>query len=208
MSTIKSSRSSGVTTTRYAASWFVTSHVTLGSMTVHDDADPLAELLDRARAERAAAGRRRQRSLARQATESATLAGALLDLAEQRRSVRVTLMGGRSHSGVLAAVGEDFIVLEGSRGSRVAVATRAVVAVGDVGQGFLVAATGDRQLDAVRLVDVVAELADGAGPVLIGTTGSPPFAGEVVAVGVDVVLVRGAGAAAQGALLPRRGRPH
>jgi hypothetical protein len=163
-------------------------------MTVRDGSDPLAALLDRARAERAAAGRRRQRSLTRQATESATLAGALLDLAERRRPVRVTLVGGRSHSGVLRAVGEDFVVLEARLGRRIVLATAAVVTVGDVGHAVLAAATGDRRPDAVRFVDVLADLAEGEGPVLIGTTAAPPFRAEIVAVGLDVLLVRPADA--------------
>jgi hypothetical protein len=63
------------------------------------------------RAESAAAGRARERSLREQAAASATWVGILVDLAEQ--GTRVTaLVAGQRRSGRIAGVGRDFLVLD------------------------------------------------------------------------------------------------
>ena len=158
------------------------------------DPSPLRGLLDRAGAERAAGRRRRERWLHRQAVESATLAGVLVDLAEVSAVVRITLSDGRAHAGTLLAVGEDVIVLDAPRGPRTAIAIGAVATVVATARAEPCAATGDRTPEGVRFVDVLAGLGDGDGSVVLGRSGSPPIPVEVLGVGVDVLAVRHADA--------------
>lgn len=152
--------------------------------------DPLVSLLDEARADDAGTGRRRERSLRRQAEESATFAGTLLDLAERGVAVTVRTVAGRVSHGVILAVATDFVVLRCRDRSDVCLRLAALVTVRpDTGlrQG---PATGDRPapLD-LLLVEVLAGLAPDRARVGLVVSGDV-VSGELRAVGADVVTLR------------------
>jgi hypothetical protein len=152
--------------------------------------DPLLELLDEARAGDASAARVRERWLRRQAEDGATLAGTLLDLAERGAPVSVRTTTGRTSHGAIAAVGTDFVVLQSEEGRDTCLRLQAVAAVRPaVGERHAVA-TGDRlaPLD-LLLVEVLAGLAPDR-PRLVVLAGGDLVAGELRAVGVDVVTLR------------------
>jgi hypothetical protein len=155
-----------------------------------DRLDPLVALLDEARATDRAAARRRGAWLRRQAEEEATLAGALLDLSERGSLVTIGSTSGRTTSGTVAAVARDFVVLRSDRAD----ACIALAAVSSVrlheGERHG-APTGSRQaaLDLV-LVEVLAGLSAERPRVALVTGGDGVLAGELVAVGADVVTLR------------------
>lgn len=153
--------------------------------------DPLVDLLDEARAGDTGTARARERWLQRQAEEGATLAGTLLDLAERGSAVAVRTTAGRVTYGAVVAVGTDFVVVRGEdrRDSCVRLAAVATVRP-QVGERH-VSATGDRPapLD-LFLVEVLAGLAPGRPRVVLVTTGGELLAGELRAVGADLVTLR------------------
>lgn len=148
--------------------------------------DPLLELLDDARAADAGARRDRERNLRRQAEEDASLVGTLVDLAERGGPVTVRTTTGRAHTGRLLALGADFVVVRTDHGADVFVTLGAVAAV-RAGRGD--AATGDRPTpSATRLLDVLATAAAEHPRVSLLVAGET-VAGELRAVGSDVVTV-------------------
>jgi hypothetical protein len=88
--------------------------------------DPLLDLTDRARLADAAASRVAQRDLTARATELATLAGTLHDLAEHRAGVVVTTTSGRTQHGSLAAVAVDHVGMITRAGQQVFLRTDAI----------------------------------------------------------------------------------
>lgn len=147
-------------------------------------------LLDDAKADAGAGARARERSLRRQATEGATLAGTLLDLAESGAAVSLWTVAGRRLEGALLAVGTDFVLLA-DRGDHVAVRLDAVTAVRPhPGQGAG-PASGDRaaELD-LTLVELLGRLVDDRPEISTGATGGEGVAGTLEAVGADVLTVR------------------
>ncbi len=88
-----------------------------------------------ARARDAVDARVRERWLRRQAEEEATFAGLLLDLAERQVGVVVTTTANRRHTGVVEAVGADFVALRVAGGRTVLVSLPSVAAVGTGGPG-------------------------------------------------------------------------
>lgn len=81
----------------------------------------LRSLLDRSRADDAVAERRRRSALRRQAAESGTFVGSVIDLAEQ--GVIVTVVAGDGHHarGRIRSVGADFVGLVDEGGDTVLV---------------------------------------------------------------------------------------
>lgn len=142
-----------------------------------------------ARVDEAAGARAREAFLRRAASEGATLAGVLLDLAEQGAPVLLTLAGGRRHRGRLRAVGADFVVLVNDQGGQVLVATRGVAVVRP--EAGAEALAGDRPLTvAAGLAEALAVVAEDRPRVLVVAGDADGVAGELRAVGQDVLVLR------------------
>lgn len=154
-------------------------------------ADPLVELLDEVRAGDASAARVRERWLRRQAEEGATLGGTLLDLAERRATVSLRTQRGRTTHGAVMAVGTDFAVLRGEDRRDTCVRLQAIATVRPQGGERHVSASGDRAspLD-LLLIEVLAGLAPDLPRVALFTGGGELVAGELRAVGADVMTLR------------------
>lgn len=150
----------------------------------------LDDLLDEAKADAHAQARARERWLRRQAAESATFIGALLDLAESGTAVSVSTVGGRRHDGEVVGLGVDAVVL-GDRGEHVVVRMPAITMVRPrPGSGAGVPG-GDRPaaLD-LTFVELLARLVDDAPEVAASLVTGEVLAGTLLAVGVDVLSIR------------------
>lgn len=146
--------------------------------------------LAEARVEGSADARTRERWLHAAAEADATFGGVLLDLAERGTAVAVSTSGGRRHHGAIEVIGADFVALRLASGAEVLLA---LATVGAVRTAPLVdAALGERVVTTeLRLVDVLAELgAERARVLLVPADGAESVAGEVRAVGRDVVTIR------------------
>lgn len=154
----------------------------------------MAARLDRfvadARAEQAAARRRREHWLQRQANDEASLVGVLVDLAERGDAVAVHARAGRVHHGCIEVVGADFILLGRGELPCVVVALTAVSAV--TTQSGTPIATGARKVVAVRtLAQLVEGLCGGRERVtLVVDDGRYTVTGTLWSLGQDVVTVR------------------
>ena len=141
--------------------------------------------------------RRREHWLRRQAADDVSLTGVLVDLAEGRRSVRLTTLAGNEHHGRLQAAGHAVVVLDVGT-HRVVVATDAVVSLHTTdGPTAAPSPLGHRGgTDATTLADLLSHAAaDGPETTLVARSGLA-LTGELVSVGRDVVVVR-----------PERGAP-
>jgi hypothetical protein len=154
------------------------------------------------RADEVVASRAREGFLRRTSAEEATFAGVLLDLAEQRGPVLLTLAGGRRHRGVVKAVGQDFVGVVTAQGVQVLAALRGVVSVRPEARHQRV--TGDRPAElAVGLAEALAVAAEERPRVLVVAAGDPDgLAGELRSVGRDVVVLRLDGADRPTAYVP------
>ena len=143
-----------------------------------------------ARADERVASRAREGFLRRTTSEDATVAGVLLDLAEQGGPVLLTLAGGRRHRGVVRAVGHDFVGLVTAQGAQVLAATSGLVSVRPEARSRAVA--GDRPVAlTVGLPEVLAVAAEEHPRVLVVAVGDPDgLAGELRSVGRDVLVLR------------------
>jgi hypothetical protein len=152
-----------------------------------------------ARSDEAAAARARQRWMRQAASESATFAGVLLDLAERQTAVLVTCTSSRRHHGVVTIVGRDFCALRighqgairpGSDGGHdVLIAYRGLTSVrpNAADEGPL----GDRAPGVdLTLAEVLVACAADRPRVLVVAGIGEGIAGELRAVGHDVVTVR------------------
>ena len=148
------------------------------------------ELLDEAKADAQAQSRIRERWLRRQAEESATLVGALLDLAESGAGLSIWTIGGRRHDGTVVGVGTDVVVLA-ERGEHVVVQVAAISVVRPRPGTRTGVPTGDRPaaLD-LTFTELLARVVGGEPDVALATATGEVLAGSLVAVGVDVVSVR------------------
>jgi hypothetical protein len=158
-----------------------------------------------ARVDDAARQRSRERWLRQAAEEGATLAGVLADLGERGTPVAVRTSRGRQHRGRVRTLGVDFVALTTVAVGDVLVALPAVASVrtrpGDA------PATGDRGDRAagrdLRLADVLAGLAaDRERALVVSLDGGDAVAGELRAMGRDVLVVRVEGEAPSVAYLP------
>lgn len=148
------------------------------------DVDPFLRLLDDARADERSAARIRERLLRQAAEEGASLGGTLLDLAESGAPVTIRTTVGRTFTGVLELVADDFVVV----GSDCWLATVAVATVRPgPGAG---AAAGDRAAADLTLLDALALVAADRPRAAFVVEGGDTVAGELLAVGSDVVTVR------------------
>ena len=158
--------------------------------------DPWVELLDESRAREAGASRARTRWLRRAAGEGATLAGALLDLAEGSAVVALATRAGRVHQAEVAAVGADVVVLRPPSGALLLVPLAAVAWVRPV-DGPL--PLGDREAPAgPYLLDLLGWAAERGDRVVVRFGGDTALTGTVEEVGAALVRLRpddpGAGA--------------
>jgi len=156
--------------------------------------DPYAAILRGiadARVDDAAATRARTHWLTQQATQSATLVGAFVDLSEQRTPIRVRLRDRSEIAGTVVAVGADVVVLLTASGTAL-LAPAHVTTVGTEGghasapQGRTVAphTAGSR-----TMIELLHDLAANRAQVRIRTIDGGDHAGELRAAGVDVLTI-------------------
>ncbi len=152
--------------------------------------DPLVELLDEGRAEEEARARKRARALDRMAEEGAQLAGTLIDLAERRSTVALSTESGRTHHGVITAVGADHLRMRADTGSEPLVRLSAIVTVRVRPGERQPPATGERSpADDQRLLEALARAVDQRPRATLVVRGGEVLAGRLRAVGEDVVSV-------------------
>ncbi len=142
-----------------------------------------------ARAEDAAGARARERWLRQAATEEASMAGVLTDLAERCLPVVVQTVAGRCHTGVVTAVGRDFCVVSVASGRQVLVALSALAAVRP--EGGAAVPVGDRVLaPGLELGEALFALAGERPHAHVVTAAGDGIRGEVRSVGRDVLTFR------------------
>jgi len=154
--------------------------------------DGFARALERwaadAAVDEAARQRARQRWLRVQAEEEASLAGALLDLAERGRAVSLDV-GAERVRGRVVGVGADFVAVRSERDQQVLVRTAAVDVVR--AEPGTPAVTGDRTaVLEVDLAGVLNPLAAERPEVLVRTRTGSVVRGELSSAGTDVVRLR------------------
>ena len=147
-------------------------------------------LLDDARSDALTQARVRERWLRRQATESATLVGTLVDLAESGVALSVTLVGGRRHDGVAVGLGHDVLVLL-DRGEHVAVRLGSVTLIRPGPGSAVDRASGDRAA-AIDLgfVELLGRMVDERPEVGVALVTGETLAGSLLAVGSDLLTLR------------------
>jgi hypothetical protein len=147
----------------------------------------LVRLLDEARLGDARLEEDRRRFLVDVAAESATFIGTLVDMAESGVSVTVRTRAGRVHVGAIGLVGGDFAVLEGGAGQlwcRFDAMVSIRVSVGSP------PASGVRVGLDLRLIDALALIVDDGPRIAVDSPVGESVAGQLVAVGTDVVTLR------------------
>ena len=153
-------------------------------------ADPFVDLLDAARAEALIATRSRERWMRQQAEEEATLAGTLLDLAEQAGPVGLRTTAGRPVTATVVAVGRDFAAVRTEAGRAGCLALAALTRVRP-GAGRRSPASGDRPapLD-LSLAELLARAVVDRPSVSLVAGGDPdPLVGELRAVSAELITV-------------------
>jgi hypothetical protein len=135
--------------------------------------------------------RSRERWLRHQASGSATLTGVLTDLAEARPAVALATPA-RRWTGTMVGVGRDFCVLEDHGGGAILVATASVTTVSTTDRGRHPGEPGgDRSAPlGLRLIDALGVLAGLRHPVRLSLGPDDHVAGDLTAVGIDVVTLR------------------
>lgn len=106
--------------------------------------DPLVGLTDDARLAEAVAARSAQRDLTMRATELATLAGTLRDLAERAAGVGITTTSGHTYRGSAIGVAADHLALATPAGQHVFILLHAVALVRPDPDSRAPVAQGDR----------------------------------------------------------------
>lgn len=156
------------------------------------DTDPFAAILRGiadSRVTDAAVSRSRGNWLARQAEESATMADALVELAQQRAWVHLRVRGGAVVSGVATGVGADVVVVQADAGP-VLVRTAGLSQVRATGS-CVPSAAGPRPDGAGReFVDLLRDAAAERAAVLVHTDDGQDLRGTLRAVGADVLTLR------------------
>ena len=146
-----------------------------------------------AQVEGSAGARAQERWLRAAAEADATFVGVLVDLAERGAGVAISTRGGRRHHGRIEVIGADFVALHLPSGNEVLLTLEAVTSVRTAP---LVDATVGEQVvrTAFRLADVLGELAaERSRALLVPIDGVDAVAGELRAVGHNVVTVRSDG---------------
>jgi hypothetical protein len=155
---------------------------------IDDLVGELSRWLAATRADAAAASRARERWLRQQAEEEATLAGLLLDLAEQGQELVIHTPGERRHRGIVTAVADDFLALHASAGTDVLIRYDGIAVVRPLGQAPV---GGDRAraLD-ISFGEAVSALVGDRPRVLIVTRDGQGLSGDLRSAGVDVLTLR------------------
>ncbi|MHB1534014.1 MAG: hypothetical protein ACYC1D_05265 [Acidimicrobiales bacterium] len=151
----------------------------------------------REHAAEAAGARSTERWLRQEDAEAATWTGLLVDLAERRQDVVLSVAGGDHDAparltGTLVGTGRDFAVVEDHARVTTLVRTAAIVTLaGGPTNGPRPVAAGDRE-PAIPLDFAGALAALGAQrcPVLLRVAGGGNLSGDVVSVGVDVLTLQ------------------
>ena len=153
-------------------------------LTADEPLSGLSKWLADARVDAAAAGRAHQRWLERQATEDATIAGVLVDLAERGRPVALRCAGGRTVRGRVFAIGADFVAIRESRLGDVLIPRHSIATVRAApGDDPIV---GDRPVSLmVVLAEALVELAADRPTVLVVAAGDQ-VRGELHSAGQDL----------------------
>lgn len=154
--------------------------------------DPFLALADDAAHRAAVASRREERDRRDRASELATWAGTLRDLAERGLRVSLACAAGRSHRGTLSAVGPDHVGLRLANGALVLLALDTVRAVRPEPGSRQAAVMGDRPVPAgPTLAEVLQDLVerDGAAAVTLREV-TEPLRGTVLGLGEDVMTLR------------------
>lgn len=137
------------------------------------------------------AGARAQEHWLRAAAEAdGTFVGVLVDLAERAVGITISMRGGRRHHGRIDVIGADFVALHLPSGSEVLLTLEGVTAVRTAPR--VDATVGEQVLTTTfRLAEVLGELAaERSRAMLVPIDGADAVAGELRAVGHDVVTVR------------------
>jgi hypothetical protein len=151
--------------------------------------DELLRLLDDARADERVASRGRERMLRQVAEDSARLAGTLLDLAERGSTVTIRTTAARAHHGTIRLVATDFCVVATEAGD-VWLALDGITVVRPHPTERHAPATGDRPSRDLLLVEALARISPERPRVALVTEGGESTAGELRAVGEDVLTLR------------------
>lgn len=158
-------------------------------------ADELARLdswADQLRSDAAAQIRRREQWLRRQATEDATVAGVMVDHAEHRSTLAITTRSGNRHVGEVRGAGAGLVTLELTD-------ARVVIELDQI-DTFRALPTGNRPArnpaghrsrpEPLTMAEVLAEVAYEHPQVTLVTRSGEKVAGELIAVGRDLVMMR------------------
>ncbi len=134
----------------------------------------------------AAAARSRQRSLEQQVAEESSIAGVLLDLAEQQYFVAIKTTLGYSCEGHITSVGADFVLLLSQDNEEIVIPVRSVAVVkgGATNRHCL----GARTLSRVRFTDVLGGLVADKAQVEV-VSGDERVVGVLQGAGFDVIAV-------------------
>lgn len=151
----------------------------------------LSSWLAACRVDEAAAGRARQRSLEHQAAQEATIAGVVIDLAEQDLPVTLKTNAAQVFKGKITAVGLNFVfVLDAERGE-VLIPTKAITMISAAPTSR--PAIGVRPQSSVLLGDVLNELVLDKAQVKVAVA-DECVTGTLHAVGTDVMAIALSGA--------------
>lgn len=153
--------------------------------------DPLVDLADDARVADAIAARAEQRDLTARATELATLAGTLHDLAERRAGIGVTTTSGRTVQGTAVGLAVDHLAVATGAGQLVFVRLDRVALVRPDPSLRAPAAQGERDPGHdLLLLERLAHWVDDRPEVAVGLTGVGDLVrGRLVAVAEDVLTL-------------------
>jgi hypothetical protein len=153
--------------------------------------DPLVKLLDEGRTSEVLAARARERLLRRVAEEGAELAGTLVDLAEHDSPVAMATVAGRRHHGMVIGVGGDYCVLRAENEAEIHLRLDAITTVRPhPGERHDVASGARRPVSDGLLLEVLGRVAGERRRVSLVTRTGEVVAGELRAVGTDVVSLR------------------
>lgn len=157
----------------------------------HPTDDPLVGLTDDQRLADAIAERAEQRDITTRATETATLAGTLHDLAERRAGIIVTTTSGRAYQGSALGVAVDHLVLATGAGQRVFARLDAISLVRPDPEVRAPLAQGERDpaQDLLLLERCARWVADRPVVALAVTGAADLLRGRLLAVAEDVVTV-------------------
>lgn len=153
--------------------------------------DPLVGLTDDARVAEAVAARSAQRHLTLRATELATLAGTLRDLAEHTAGVGISTTSGRTHRGSAIGVAADHVAVATAAGQHVFIRLDAIALVRPDPDSRAPVAQGDRQpLQDLLLLERCARWVDDRPSLALSVRGSTDLLrGRLLAVSEDLLSV-------------------